>query len=305
SDFLGLVETALRGRALVLENRRLKLQVEQGDAAARMLVGTSPQTQELRRRLRGAARAAAEVLITGETGAGIAKAAEVIHLLSAAASRPFVKRAAASLTTDTLGVALDDATAGTLYLDEITGLTHAVQFALMDALESGAPARVISGTTQDIVSAVDSGTFNADLFYRLDLLRVRITPLRDRKEDIPVLFRHFVGVACEQANLPEPEISPDIMGDLLAQDWPGNARSLMNAAMRFAMGITEPRGAVGDDALGLVEQMAQVERSLLIAALRRNDGQVTQTAQTLKLPRKTFYDKLARHGLRAESYRKG
>ncbi len=305
SDFLGLVETALRGRALVLENRRLKLQVEQGDAAARMLVGTSPQTQELRRRLRGAARAAAEVLITGETGAGIPKAAEVIHLLSAAASRPFVKRSAASLTTDTLAVALDDATAGTLYLDEITGLTHAVQFALMDALESGAPARVISGTTQDIVSAVDSGTFNADLFYRLDLLRVRITPLRDRKEDIPVLFRHFVGVACEQANLPEPEISSDIMGDLLAQDWPGNARSLMNAAMRFAMGITEPRGAVGDDALGLVDQMAQVERSLLIAALRRNDGQVTQTAQTLKLPRKTFYDKLARHGLRAESYRKG
>ncbi|WP_377504832.1 sigma-54-dependent transcriptional regulator [Octadecabacter sp. R77987] len=303
-DLLGLVGKALHGRGLVLENRRLKLQVAQGDAAARMLRGTSAQSQQLRERVRAAARAAAEVVVTGEPGSGIAKVAEVIHLLSSAGNRPFVKCAAASLTTQTLGAAFQDAASGTLYLDEITGLAPAVQFALMDTLENGASARVISGTTQDIAASVDAGHLNGDLFYRLDLMRVHITPLRDRSEDIPVLFRHYVSVACEQANLPEPDITPDVLGGLMAQDWPGNARSLMNAAMRFAMGISDMPRADADDILGLAEQMAQVERSLIIAALRRNDGQVTQTAQTLRLPRKTFYDKLARHGLRAESFRK-
>ena len=85
-----------------------------------------------------------------------------------------------------------------------------------------------------------------------------------------------------------------------AQDWPGNARALMNAAMRFAMRLSD---AVDDKGQGLAEQMAQVERSLLIAALQRHEGRAGETALELQLPRKTFYDKLARHGLRAEDFR--
>ena len=115
-----------------------------------------------------------------------------------------------------------------------------------------------------------------------------------------MLFRHYVAQACEQAALPVPEIGSDVLTSIMAQDWPGNARSLMSAAMRFSLGIEETHA---EAELGLVEQMAAVERSLLIAALRRHEGQATATATALKLPRKTFYDKLTRHGLKAEDYR--
>lgn len=303
-DLLAVVEKALQARSLVMENRRLKLELDRGDAAARMLVGISPASDALRARVRAVARASAEVLITGEPGTGTPKIAEVIHLLSGAASRPFIKRPAVQLSADDLAAALQDAEAGTLYLDEVTALAPAVQFALLDTLEAGSSVRVLSGTSRDIEDEVAQGRFSTDLFYRLDLMRVHVPSLRERPEDIPVLFAHYVAQACEQANLTEPEITSDVIAGLMAQDWPGNARGLMNAAMRFAMGMGEDAlTSAPDAALGLTEQLAQVERSLLIGALQRAQGRSGEAAQTLKLPRKTFYDKLARHGLRPEDYR--
>jgi two-component system C4-dicarboxylate transport response regulator DctD len=132
-------------------------------------------------------------------------------------------------------------------------------------------------------------------------MRVRIPALRERPDDIPVLFRHYVAIACEQADLPMPEVTPDVVAGLMAQDWPGNARALMNAAMRFAMGMGEMDAA--SEAIGLADQMARVEHSLLVDALRRAGGNATEAAAALLLPRKTFYDKLTRHGIRPEDYR--
>ncbi len=303
-ELLAVIEKALKARGLVMENRRLKLELDRGDAAARMLVGVSEVSTALRARVRAVARANAEVLITGEPGTGSPKIAEVIHLLSGAASRPFVKRAATQLTADDLAEALREAEAGTLYLDEVTALAPAVQFALLELLEAGGTVRVLSGTSRDIEAEVAEGRFSTDLFYRLDLMRVHVPALRERPEDIPVLFRHYVAQACEQANLPEPPISPEVVAGLIAQDWPGNARGLMNTAMRFAMGMGEETlTAKPDEGLGLAEQLAQVERSLLIEALQRAQGRSGEAADALKLPRKTFYDKLARHSLKPESYR--
>lgn len=303
-ELLAVVEKALKARSLVMENRRLKRELDRGDAAARMLVGVSETSAGLRGRVRAVARANAEVLITGEPGTGSPKIAEIIHLLSGAASRPFVKRPAAQLSADDLAAAMDEADAGTLYLDEVAALAPAVQFALLETLETGGSVRVLSGTARDIEAEVAAGRFSTDLFYRLDLMRVHVPALRDRPEDIPVLFRHYVAQACEQANLPEPAISPDVVAGLMAQDWPGNARGLMNTAMRFAMGMGEETlSAKPDEGLGLAEQLAQVERSLLIDALQRAQGRSGAAAKALKLPRKTFYDKLARHGLKPELYR--
>lgn len=304
ADFLAVVEKALRARALVMENRRLKRELDRGDAAARMLFGVSPAAEALRARVRAVAGASGEVLMTGEPGTGMPKVAEVIHLLSGAASRPFVKRAAAQLSMDDLRAALKEAQTGTLYLDEVTALAPAVQFALLDAVEGGGGVRVLSSTTRDIAQDVADGRFSTDLYYRLDLMRVHVPALRDRPEDIPVLFRHYVAQACEQANLDEPDITSEVIAGLMAQDWPGNARALMNAAMRFAMGMGEDalRTASGQG-LGLSEQLAQVERSLLIEALQRARGRSGEAAEALKLPRKTFYDKLARHGIKPERYR--
>jgi len=135
------------------------------------------------------------------------------------------------------------------------------------------------------------------------VMPVRIPSLAERPEDIPVLFRHYVALAAEQAGLPMPEIAPDHMAALMAQDWPGNARSLMSAAMRFVLGMPGETQAAAE--LGLAEQMARVERSLLIAALSRQNGRASEAAKVLKLPRKTLYDKLARYGIRPEEFRRG
>ncbi|WP_417472436.1 sigma-54-dependent transcriptional regulator [Leisingera sp.] len=302
ADFLPVLERALRTRALVLENRRLKQQLETGDPASRMLFGSSPQASALRRRVRTVAPTGAEVLVSGPPGSGISKVAEVIHLMSPVGQGPFVKRAAAGLGQADVVSLCKDAAGGSLFLDEVQSLSEAAQYALLGQLEQGAGTRVIAGSSADLAGQVEQGAFNADLFYRLDVMRVRIPSLAERPGDIPVLFRHYVAQAAEQAGIQPPEISQEHLAALMAQDWPGNTRSLMSAAMRFVLGM--PEEAAASAGLGLAEQMAQVERSLLIAALGRANGRAAVAAQALKLPRKTFYDKLARYGIRPEDYRR-
>jgi two-component system, NtrC family, C4-dicarboxylate transport response regulator DctD len=302
ADLTAVVERAMKTRALTLENRRLRMQLEQGDPAARLLFGTSPQSDELRARVRSVAPTGAEVLISGAAGSGIPKVAEVVHLMSPVSQGPFVKRPAAGLDNAAFTELCSAGAGGTLFLDEVSAMPEATQYAVLEGLEKGLETRMIAGSSVDLSALVDAGKFNADLFYRLDVVRVRIPSLSERPQDIPVLFRHYVQQAAEQAGIAIPEISPDYLASLMAQDWPGNTRSLMSAAMRFVLGMPEEVGeAVG---LGLAEQMAQVERSLLIAALGRQNGRATAAAESLKLPRKTFYDKLSRYGIRAEDYRR-
>lgn len=302
ADFLPVLERALRTRALVLENRRLKQQLETGDPASRMLFGSSPQASALRRRVRTVAPTGAEVLVSGPPGSGISKVAEVIHLMSPVGQGPFVKRAAAGLGQADIARLCEDAAGGSLFLDEVQSLPEAAQYALLGQLEQGAGTRVIAGSSADLAGQAEQGAFSADLFYRLDVMRVRIPSLAERPGDIPVLFRHYVAQAAEQAGIQPPEIRQEHLAALMAQDWPGNTRSLMSAAMRFVLGM--PEEAAASAGLGLAEQMAQVERSLLIAALGRANGRAAAAAQALKLPRKTFYDKLARYGIRPEDYRR-
>lgn len=296
-DLLAVLERALKTRALVLENRRLRELVETGDPAARMIFGISAQAESLRARVRRVAQMEGDVLVHGQKGTGISKVAEVIHLCSARSKTPFVKRAGAGLEPAALSDALREAEGGSLFIDEIAGLPAQSQLALLEALERGSLARLIAGTTRDLEEA----GLNAELFYRLEVMPVRIPPLSERPEDIPVLFRRYVALAVEQAGLSAPEITPETIAALMAREWPGNARALMSEAMRFAMGLgDEPRV---DAQLGLAGQMAQVEQSLIEAALRRAGGQASAAAEALHLPRKTFYDKCKRYGIRPEQYR--
>ncbi len=301
-DLMAVLERALQQRAVVLENRRQVRRCESGDAAARLLHGNSALAEKLRQRVRLAARGQAEVLICGEPGSGTSKVADAIHQLSGDATRPFVKLAAAGLDRAGLGEGLAAARGGTLFLDEVAALAPEVQFALLDSLDRPAGTRLIAGTCRQLEQEAESGRFNTDLFYRLDILRIRIPALRERPEDIPVLFRHYVALACEQAGLEAPEITPEYTASLMARDWPGNARALMNTAMRFAMGLESERAP--DESLGLAERLARFERSLLIEALEKHRGHASRAAAALKLPRKTFYDKLARHRLRPEDFRR-
>ncbi|MCW9044241.1 MAG: sigma-54 dependent transcriptional regulator [Pseudopelagicola sp.] len=302
-DLLAVIERALRTRALVLENRRLKAQLETGDPAARMLFGTSELAGALRQRVRSVARTQAEVLVSGAPGSGVSKVAEVVHLCSPLSKGPFGKYAASGMDAGRFNVAVKDTAGGSLFLDEVAVLPMETQFALMGLMEQGGHPRLLFGSTQDLGRAVEAGQLHADLYYRLDAMQVRIPTLAERPEDIPVLFRHYVAQSAEQAGLTAPEITPDLVADLMARDWPGNARALMGVAMRFVLGLQESDEARDHGGLGLAEQMAQVERSLLTEALRRAGGRASAAAQALKLPRKTFYDKLAKHGLKPEEFR--
>lgn len=300
NDLTAVIERALHTRDLVLENRALKAQLEVGDPAARMLFGRSPQAIALRDRVRVASKAGTDVLVTGAPGSGIYKVAEVIHLSSPFEKGPFVKRSSHSLRRADVADVATAAVGGTLFLDDIESLEADAQMALIDALEDG-QFRLVAGSTQNLKDAADMGRLHADLYYRLQVMVVRIPSLSERTEDIPVLFRHYVAQASEQAGLPEPEITPDVISRLMMQEWPGNARALMSAAMRFVLGLNEAE--TPSEGLGLAEQMAQVERSLLSEALKRADGQASAAAKALKLPRKTLYDKLSKYGLKPETFR--
>lgn len=303
ADLVAVLERAIKTRALVVENRRLRAQLETGDAAARMLFGESDLADGLRSRVRRLAQARTEVLVTGAPGTGVSKVAEVIHLCSDLSSGPFIKRACSGLNRDGLNEAFEAANGGSLFLDEISALPADSQIALIEFMETGAGVRLIAGCTADIAQAAQQGSLNADLYYRLQVMTVRIPSLAERPEDIPVLFRHYVAQASEQAGLIAPDISRPLIAELMAREWPGNARALMSAAMQFTLGVADDAGKIIAPGLSLSEQMAQVERALLVAALERANGQASVAAQDLQLPRKTFYDKLARYGIKAEDYR--
>ncbi len=302
ADLLAVLERAFVIRTQVLEQRALKSELERGDPAARLLFGLSPQAEALRERVRTVAPTSAEVLVTGPPGSGISKVAEVVHLMSPVAQGPFVKRPASGMSADDLTRACEDASGGSLFLDEVSAMPQATQYAALELIERGITARIIAGSSADLSAISGDGRFNADLYYRLDVMRVRIPSLAERPEDIPVIFRQYVAQAAEQAGIAEPEITSEHLAFLMASDWPGNARSLMSAAMRFVLGMPEDVAQGAD--LGLTEQMARVERSLLIAALGRHNGKASDAAKALKLPRKTFYDKLARYQIRPEDYRR-
>lgn len=298
-QLVAAVNRALEARRLTLQDRRLKTDIQTGDAAARLIFGISQQAEKLRADVRQIARVPGPVLIEGAPGSGLAKVAEVLHLMSPRASAPFLKISASGLQPARLTEAIEASDGGSLFLNELNSLPGDSQYVLLDRLDRSPDLRVLAGTTQDMETTINRDGFSADLYYRLEGLRVRIPALRERPEDIPVLFRHYVAQACEQSGVPNRSIPPGLLASLMSQDWPGNARALMNAAMRFALGLSPDE----DHEMGLAEKMAQIEASLLVDALSRNQGNATLSAQQLKLPRKTFYDKLSKYGIRAEDYR--
>lgn len=291
---------AMKARALVIENRQLKQKIATGDAAARMIFGTSDMIEALRAQIRTIAPVEDSVLIEGAPGSGIAKVAEVIHLLSACATGPFTRVAAVALTPESLNETLATTARGSLFIDEFPAMSPEAQFALLRAMENSEGGRVLAGTTAVPELGHGSGQVLPDLYYRLDALRLRIPALKERPEDIPAIFRQYVRQASEQANVPDRPVTPEVVAELMGQDWPGNTQALRNAAVRFVLGLDL---AVDGGALGLAEKLAQVECTLIVEALQHQEGNASAAAEQLKLPRKTFYDKLTKHRIRPEDYR--
>ncbi|HET8657123.1 MAG TPA: sigma-54 dependent transcriptional regulator [Longimicrobiaceae bacterium] len=283
----------------------------------------------------------ANVLVTGEHGTGKEVVARRLHAASGRARRPLVtvnaggisegvfeselfghvKGAFTDAKSDRVGL-FEMADGGTLFLDEIGNLPPKLQAKLLRVLQTGefqrvgssrtqrADVRVISATNVDVGQEVAEGRFRADLLYRLNTVEIRLPPLRDRREDVPLLAAHFLSRQAGKYGKRLEGFAPEAMQALLDYDWPGNVRELEHAVERavlLARGaqVTEPdltlrRAASPSSApVPALDEMPleDVERILIQKALRRHGGNVSAAAEALGLSRSALYRRLQRHGL--------
>ncbi|UXU74741.1 sigma-54-dependent transcriptional regulator [Paracoccus sp. SMMA_5] len=321
-------------RALVLENRALRRQNQEGAARETRLIGQSAFMQHLRETIARLAEAGGDVLILGPSGSGKQTVARALHRQGPRRTRAFVHVACAALDearfeAEMLGSEpqgraprqpgrLEAAHRGTLYLDEIDALAPVLQARLLALIEAGQflppgsatprplDLRIIASTGADLEALMRQGRFRSDLYYRLSGTTLSLPPLADRREDIPELFRHFLLMAAARLNLPVAPVTGAVKARLAGHGWPGNLRELQQFAESHALGLTpfDPRSD-GGEAPGLADLVAEYEAELIREALRLAQGNATQAMTRLRLPRKTFYDKLTRHGIRPADFRPG
>lgn len=148
-----------------------------------------------------------------------------------------------------------------------------------------------------------SGALREDLYYRLNVIRLRTPPLRERREDVPLLFARFLGRAAGRLRREVPEIDDTVRRRLLEHDWPGNLRELANYASQVALGLVQPESSAPSGA-GLARRVREYEAQLIRESLARHQGDIRRVVTDLGLPRKTLYDKMARHGLDPAEHRR-
>ncbi|NIF82215.1 sigma-54-dependent Fis family transcriptional regulator [Comamonas sp. Tr-654] len=329
-----LVETvrrALERRRLVLEVRSLRQQLQSRDVLQHQLLGRSLPMRQLRSTLQSLAASEADVLIWGETGTGKERVARSLHESSRRKSGNFVAINCGGLPetlfdSEMFGSEagaftgagkkrigkIEHASGGTLFLDEIESMPLAMQAKLLRVLQERVlerlgsntlipvDCRVIAATKVDLLELSRQGLFRSDLYYRLNVATVNLPPLRERREDVALLFEHFALQAAARHQRPVAELTPQRLQTLLAQDWPGNVRELRNAAERITLGLDagiSPSGAAPGTVASLASTMESIERSLISEALRNNEGNLTRTAQALHTPKTTLHDKIRKHGL--------
>lgn len=327
------IERAAEKRELLLELRSLRETEQVDDPLEAVVQGRAPAMVELRRKIRAVASADLDVLIVGDTGTGKELVARSIHQLSNRREKPFVTinlaaLPAAMIESELFGhVAgafpgairarigrLEHARGGTVYLDAIGSAPLALQVKLLRMLEDRAieplgtserielDVRFFASAKDSLESLVEQGQFRDDLLYRLNPVTLRLPALRNRAEDIPRLFQHFVTEAAERFGRPSIAVPPERLLEVTKGDWPGNLRELRHAAERYVLGIDTDAAAATGPALGLGEQVDRFEKSVLVAALAAHGGNLKATYESLLLSRKTLYEKMQKHGLRREDF---
>lgn len=327
---------AASSRALVLENRALRARQDDGPQTEIGLSGASAVIRQLRDSLERLAQLGGDVLITGPGGSGKRTAARAIHRQSPRRARGFSHVQCAALDearfeSELIGIEpapgarvarqpgkLEKTHRGTLFLEEIDALAPALQARLQAILDAGeiwpagaaAPRpldlRLVATTRRDLAQLVEAGQFRAELYYRIAAARVEMPALAQRREDIPGLFKQFLLAACQRLSLPVVPVTGAVKARLAGYGWPGNLSELQQFAESHALGLSLSQGGdTGADAPGLADLVADYEAELIRDALRMSDGNATQAMTRLKLPRKTFYDKLTRHGIRPADFRAG
>jgi DNA-binding NtrC family response regulator len=341
------LDRALEGRALRREVRYLR-----GAEAARAeaSIGESGPWRRVTGMVQAAAATDAVVLFTGESGTGKELLARRLHALSHRVSGPFVKVNCAAVPLEMweseffghrkgsfAGAASDRegrfqlADRGTLFLDEVGTMPSAGQAKLLHAIQDGeferlgdeqptrVDVRVVGSTNSDLEADVQQGRFRADLFYSLNVVRIDVPPLRERREDIPVLARHFAGQVAQRLGRPTPELSPAVLSRLGAYSWPGNVRELRNVVERAMIldpergledldlapagaGAPPPEGtSLAERELNLRDALNKLERQLLLEAHRRAGGVRKEAAHLLGIDPRNLSYYMRKHDLDADA----
>ena len=342
-----LVRNALKLRGLSQENRRLKEELaEQTDF--RHIVGISRVMEQVFVVVRKVADTEATVLLTGESGTGKELVARSIHLQSGRRTAPFVAINCAAIPRDLLeselfghvrgaftGAVRDRtgrfqaAGGGTLFLDEVGELPLDLQPKLLRALQEREvmpvggtspqklDVRVIAATNADLDEAIADGTFREDLYYRLAVIPLHLPPLRERREDIPVLVRHFAAKHGGKDII----FPPEVLEILAGYHWPGNVRELENTVERLlimrsgdVIGLADLPEKMRDGAVGGGSKVVnlppdgypleQLEREVVVEALERNDWNQTQAARFLRIPRHTLIYRMEKYAITPPQERK-
>ncbi len=329
------VARAVERRSLVLENRRLRAAAAAVADTDSPLIGDSPAMTRLRAAIVQLAAVDVDVLVEGETGTGKELVAAMLHRLSSRRARPFVAVNCSALPEglaeiELFGHAADSvphtrlardgqiaaSSGGTLLLDEIDSMPLVMQAKLLRVIEErevqpigetrprAVDLRLVTTTKSDLASAVATGAFRADLFYRLNTVRLRVPPLREREGDVFVLFATFVEEAKAQLGNADFALDGTASRMLGTHDWPGNVRELRNFARQAVLGMEPGMPSVPAAATGLPARVGAFEASLIEDALRRHAGRVPAAIEELGIPRKTFYDKVVRHGIDLNAFRR-
>lgn len=332
-QLLDVVRRATEKRRLVLENRALRRQLAQSSGLEGLL-GNSQAMSRVRELVAELADTDVDVLVHGETGTGKERIARGLHDSGRRRAGNFVAINCAALPesvfeSEMFGVEpgaftgatrsragkIEHAHGGTLFLDEIEGMPLALQAKLLRVLQErvverlGAnrlipvDCRVVAATKVDLAEESRAGRFRADLYYRLNVVQIMLPPLRERREDIPLLFNAFCLQAAERYRRTLPQVSTAVVDWLMSQDWPGNVRELQHLAERHVLGVWTPDLAAVAPGSALPQRVAAFEQHLIECALAGAQGEVTAAAEALGVPRKTLYDKLAKFGLAPARYR--
>src|SRR5256884_6756880 len=341
-----LIARALRDRKLEQENQTLRQQVDERYGLENM-IGDSPALHEVLDTIRQVAPSSANVLIEGESGTGKELAAHALHNLSRRNKTKFVTVHCAALSPTLLESELfghekgaftgaherrigrfEQANGGTIFLDEVAEIDPSTQVKLLRVISEErafervggnqtlrADVRLIAATNKNLEALVREGKFRDDLFFRLNVVRITMPPLRDRKDDIPLLVREFLRHFCQANQKPLADLTPDAMDALLTYNWPGNVRELRTAiehgvvmatgpkitlrdlptAVRQAAGATLPRGISPAKAYGEKTSpldIRETEKKLIMQALAATNGNVTAAAKKLGISRRTLHRKI-------------